>query len=72
MRSPAPHELAKVELGPMHHVGLSDSAKPSDGFGENTELASRNPWFLKLADRRLDPKGLLNPYLYGGTVHLLY
>jgi hypothetical protein len=28
---------------------------------------SRNPWFSKLADRQLDPKGLLSPYLYAGT-----
>src|SRR6202011_3417330 len=33
------------------------------------EFASRNrvKKFLRLADRRLDPKGLLSPYLYAGT-----
>src|ERR1700730_6160328 len=36
------------------------------------EFASRNPWFLKLAERRLDPRGLLSPYLYAGTVRPLY
>src|SRR5437016_6107514 len=27
---------------------------------------------VEVCDRRLDPKGLLNPDLYAGTVHLLY
>src|ERR1700730_5426307 len=51
-----------------HSLGYADRRNSVP----RAEFASRNPWLLKLADRRLDPKGLLNPYLYAGTVHLLY
>jgi hypothetical protein len=37
------------------------------GWNSRQEIALRNPRFLRLADRRFDPKGLLSPYLYAGT-----
>src|ERR1700730_12605214 len=37
------------------------------GWNSRQEIALRNPRYLRLADRRLDPKGLLSPYWYAGT-----
>src|SRR5580700_4218589 len=48
-----------------HSLGYADRRNSVP----RAQFASRHPWFLKLADRRLDPKGLLSPYLYAGTVH---
>src|ERR1700738_161619 len=49
-----------------HSFGYADRRKSVP----RVEFASRHPWLLKLAERRLDSKGLLSSYLDAGTVHL--
>src|ERR1700731_2513333 len=46
-----------------HSLGNADTRNRVS----RAEFALRNPWFWKLADRRLDPKGLRSPYMYAGT-----
>src|SRR5580693_3315935 len=51
-----------------HSLGNADTRiSVTTGGIRVKEFALRNPRFLRLADRRLDPKGLLSPYLYAGT-----
>ena len=61
----------RATRGPSKPTPLPSGLRRSPRRRSSHSLPLRNPWFLKLADRRLDPKGLLNPYLYAGTVHPL-
>ena len=44
---------------PCHSLGNADRR-----ISVPRAESRQNPWFLTLADRRLDPKGLLSPYMY--------